>query len=167
MAQASKTVRQARDHLRRSSCPRRPRGLVEAFTRHDLAAELTGTSQVTGDSETEWWSKAGPVLAALIDSPKCPHASRIGCATGQEYDAVTDPQRVSVQDGAAVLHLLSRSSMNLLRLADCGRRPGPFFTRRDDDHTTPSIEEVLRRWLESTAPLLTSFRAPSTSELPA
>lgn len=58
-----------------------------------LAADLTDTSQVTGDSEGEWWSKAGPVLAALIDSSKYPHASRIGAAAGQEYNAATDPQR--------------------------------------------------------------------------
>jgi hypothetical protein len=31
---------------------------------------------------------------------------------------------------------LARSSMNRSRLADCGRRPGPFFTRRDDANTT-------------------------------
>lgn len=58
-----------------------------------LAVALTDTSQVTGDSESEWWSKAGPVLAALIDSSKYPHASRIGAAAGQEYNAATDPQR--------------------------------------------------------------------------
>ncbi len=58
-----------------------------------LAVDLTDTSEVTGDSEGEWWSKAGPVLAALIDSSKYPHASRIGAAAGQEYNAATDPQR--------------------------------------------------------------------------
>lgn len=58
-----------------------------------VAVDLTDTGQVTGDSESEWWSKAGPVLAALIDSSKYPHASRIGTATGQEYNAATDPQR--------------------------------------------------------------------------
>jgi hypothetical protein len=35
-------------------------------------------------------------------------------------------------------------------LADCGRRPGPFFVRRDDDNTTSRIAEVLRPSLEAT-----------------
>ena len=38
--------------------------------------------------------------------------------------------------------------MNLWRLADCGRLPGPFLTRRVEDNTASSIEDVLRRPLE-------------------
>jgi hypothetical protein len=41
------------------------------------------------------------------------------------------------------------SSMNRWRLADCGRRPRPFFTRRVDDSTTSRIMEVMRPSLET------------------
>ena len=47
----------------------------------------------TGGTEGEWWSRAGPVLAALVDPARFPQASRIGTAAGQEYDAATDPHR--------------------------------------------------------------------------
>lgn len=42
----------------------------------------------------------------------------------------------------------SRNSTNRRRLADCGRRPGLFFTRRDDDNTTPKNPGSCcdRRW---------------------
>ena len=40
--------------------------------------------------------------------------------------------------------------MNLRRLADNGRRPGPFLTRRDDDNTTSRFAEVLPPSLEPT-----------------
>ena len=36
-----------------------------------------------------------------------------------------------------MLHPRLRNSTNRRRLADCGRRPGPFFTRREDN-TTPN-----------------------------
>jgi len=36
------------------------------------------------------------------------------------------------------------------RLADCGRRLGPFLTRRAEDKMTPRIEDMLRRPLEPT-----------------
>jgi hypothetical protein len=51
-----------------------------------------------------------------------------------------------------MLHPRSRNSTNRLRLADCGRRPGPFFTRRDEDNTTPRISEALRPSIETTLP---------------
>ena len=37
---------------------------------------------------------------------------------------------------AAGVHPWASSFKNCWRLADCGRRPGPFFTRRDEDNTT-------------------------------
>src|SRR5450756_516182 len=54
--------------------------------------------------------------------------------------------------------------MNRWRLADCGRRPGPFLTRRVEDNTTSSVEDVLRRPLEPTPALTASLRdrLPST-----
>lgn len=81
-----------------------------------LAVDLIDTGQVTGESESEWWSKAGPVLAALVDSSKYPHASRIGTTTGQEYNAATDPQRAyhfglrTILDGVEKLVQDRRSS---------------------------------------------------------
>jgi hypothetical protein len=40
--------------------------------------------------------------------------------------------------------------MNRCRLADCGRRAGPFFTRRHDDNTTPkNLGSCLRPSLET------------------
>lgn len=58
-----------------------------------LSTDLSATGRDTGSTEGEWWSRAGPVLAALVDPTRFPHASRIGTAAGQEYDAAMDPHR--------------------------------------------------------------------------
>jgi transposase-like protein len=56
-----------------------------------------------------------------------------------------------------MLHPRARSSMNRWRLADGGRRPGPFFTRRVDDNTTSkdhgSVATVARNRPFMTVPL--------------
>lgn len=58
-----------------------------------LATGLSATNRTTGASEEEWWAKAGPALDALIDPADYPHASRVGAAAGNEYNAAVDPQR--------------------------------------------------------------------------
>jgi hypothetical protein len=53
--------------------------------------------------------------------------------------------------------------MNRCRLADCGRRPGPFFTRRVEDNTTPKRSRTCcdAGWKPPRRHLL-SFQASST-----
>ena len=58
-----------------------------------LSSAVTATSRTTGSSDQEWWSVAGPVLTALIDPARYPHASRIGTAAGHEYNSAVDPNR--------------------------------------------------------------------------
>lgn len=58
-----------------------------------LSRDPSVAGQDTGSAEAEWWSRAGPVLAALVDPTRFPHASRIGTAAGTEYKATLDPRR--------------------------------------------------------------------------
>lgn len=58
-----------------------------------LALSVAETSQATGNDDGEWWATAGPLLAALINPERFPHASRIGSAAGQEYDSAVDADR--------------------------------------------------------------------------
>lgn len=58
-----------------------------------LSLGVAETSQATGSTDGEWWSTAGPVLAALIDPARFPYAARIGSAAGHEFEAAIDPER--------------------------------------------------------------------------
>lgn len=64
---------------------------VKSTARLSLGA--AETNQETGGSDGEWWARAAPILAALIEPARFPYASRIGNAAGQEFDAAIDPQR--------------------------------------------------------------------------
>ncbi|WP_246099871.1 TetR/AcrR family transcriptional regulator [Tessaracoccus rhinocerotis] len=56
-------------------------------------ARLSGAETNVDTSEGEWWSTAGPLLAALVDPTRFPHATRVGTAAGEEFQAATDPRR--------------------------------------------------------------------------
>ncbi len=58
-----------------------------------LSTAVTPRSEKSGSSDQEWWAVAGPILTALIDPTRFPHASRIGVVAGQEYDSAVDPDR--------------------------------------------------------------------------
>lgn len=82
-----------------------------------LSSAVAATNETTGNNDQEWWSVAGPVLTALIDPAKYPHASRIGMATGQEYDSAVDPDRTyalglrTILDGVECL-ILQKNEKN-------------------------------------------------------
>lgn len=59
----------------------------QSFSADDLAARSVESSHA------DWWSQAGPLLAAVINPERYPTASRIGQAAGEEYDAPSDPRR--------------------------------------------------------------------------
>lgn len=61
-----------------------------------LALGAAETSRATGSSEQEWWERAGPLLATLIDPERYPHAARVGAAAGEAYGAAVDPARAYV-----------------------------------------------------------------------
>lgn len=64
---------------------------VRAAARMSLG--VAETSRLTGQDDQEWWVKAGPLLGALIDPTRFPHASRIGSAAGAEYGSAVDALR--------------------------------------------------------------------------
>lgn len=48
------------------------------------------TTEATGSDDHDWWATAGPLLTALIDERRFPNASRIGAASGAQYDSAVD-----------------------------------------------------------------------------
>lgn len=65
--------------------------------------------------------------------------------------APADRETPTSRAATRTLHPRARSSMSRCRSAGCGRRPGPFSTRRDDSNTTSrKSREVLRLHLETT-----------------
>lgn len=65
---------------------------VRSSARQFRAAEALATKAAEG-SDRDWWDRAGPLLAGVMDAQSYPHASRIGASAGQEYDAPSDPRR--------------------------------------------------------------------------
>ncbi|VEI02433.1 Tetracyclin repressor, C-terminal all-alpha domain [Acidipropionibacterium jensenii] len=61
---------------------------VKAASRVSLG--VAETTEATGSDDHDWWTTAGPLLAALIDDKRFPHASRIGAAAGAQYDSAVD-----------------------------------------------------------------------------
>lgn len=51
---------------------------------------MADTAEATGSDDHDWWATAGPLLAALIDEKQFPNASRIGAASGTQYDSAVD-----------------------------------------------------------------------------
>ncbi|WP_080795786.1 TetR/AcrR family transcriptional regulator [Corynebacterium pacaense] len=61
---------------------------VKAAARVSLG--VAETAEATGNDDHDWWATAGPLLAALIDEKQFPNASRIGAASGAQYDSAVD-----------------------------------------------------------------------------
>ena len=57
-----------------------------------VAAAVERTQQETGMSEAEWWVNAEPVLAKVIDAARFPMATRVGSATGEAFQAASNPE---------------------------------------------------------------------------
>jgi AcrR family transcriptional regulator len=62
---------------------------VGGAVKNALAASTVET--VTGQSDREWWEAYAPLLDQVIDPARFPHADRIGSATGEAYQAASDP----------------------------------------------------------------------------
>jgi AcrR family transcriptional regulator len=65
---------------------------VEGCARAQAAVERT--QRDSGLSDAEWWVKQAPALDRLVDPARFPVATRVGTATGQEYQSASNPQYV-------------------------------------------------------------------------
>jgi AcrR family transcriptional regulator len=80
---------------------------VHGAARTAVAATLV--AQRTGLTDEQWWERAAPVLAEVLDPSATPTASRVGSAAGAEYNAASDPARAfefglaRLLDGVAAL----------------------------------------------------------------
>ncbi|WP_430790434.1 TetR/AcrR family transcriptional regulator [Actinoplanes sp. G11-F43] len=52
------------------------------------------TTQESGITDAEWWAGNAPVLERLMPAGDYPISGRVGQTAGQEYNAVSDPDRV-------------------------------------------------------------------------
>ncbi|MFI6516796.1 TetR/AcrR family transcriptional regulator [Spirillospora sp. NPDC050679] len=68
--------------------------LVNGFTQGAarISADVAQTERRTGMSDREWWEKAGPALARLVDTDRYPLGSRVGTAAGQAHDGAVGPE---------------------------------------------------------------------------
>lgn len=55
---------------------------------------LHQTERATGMTDTEWWRAHEPHLTAVFDPEQFPVAARVGTATGQLYQAASNPPQV-------------------------------------------------------------------------
>ena len=64
---------------------------VHGAARTAVAATLV--AQRTGLTDEQWWERAAPVLAQVLDPAAHPTATRVGAAAGAEYNSAVDPAR--------------------------------------------------------------------------
>src|SRR5690606_33504293 len=62
-------------------------GAVRGAVQADALVERTGMT------DEEWWRRAGPILAEVLEPERFPLAARAGAAAGAEYGAASDPER--------------------------------------------------------------------------
>jgi AcrR family transcriptional regulator len=62
-------------------------GAVRGAVQADALVERTGMT------DEEWWRRAGPILAEVLEPERFPLAARVGAAAGAEYGAASDPER--------------------------------------------------------------------------
>ena len=73
-----------------------------------MAAAATDATAAPG-TDTEWWERAGPLLARAVDPARYPLAARVGAAAGEAHGAAYDPEHAyafgleRVLDGLAAL----------------------------------------------------------------
>ena len=81
--------------------------LLLAFVQ-GAAAAVAAAAAAPGTDE-EWWERAGPLLARVIDPERYPLAARVGAAAGEAHGSAHDPRHAyefgleRVLDGLAVL----------------------------------------------------------------
>lgn len=66
-------------------------GTAESAARASIGSQAARTD--SGMTDVEWWEINSPVLDRLIGPDDYPIASRVGTAAGEEYNAVSDPER--------------------------------------------------------------------------
>ncbi|MDR1387172.1 MAG: TetR/AcrR family transcriptional regulator C-terminal domain-containing protein [Propionibacteriaceae bacterium] len=59
-----------------------------------LALEVDQARAESGESDQEWWDRAGPVLAAHVTPEEYPLATRIGAAAGAAHGGAVDGEHV-------------------------------------------------------------------------
>jgi AcrR family transcriptional regulator len=57
------------------------------------AVERSLVGRRSGLSDEEWWETYAPLLEKVFDPQQYPTAARVGAATGEEYGAISDPDR--------------------------------------------------------------------------
>lgn len=92
---------------------------VRSSARQFRAAEGLA-AKAAESSDRDWWDRAGPLLAGVMDAQKYPRASRIGSSAGEEYDAPSDPRRAY----AFGLHTLLTGVEALIARRSSGASPG-------------------------------------------
>ncbi|MGC5011280.1 TetR/AcrR family transcriptional regulator [Streptosporangium sp. DT93] len=80
---------------------------VESTAR--TGADLLRVQGESGMTDNEWWLSNAPLLERFTDAGRFPVASRVGQASGEAYQAITDPAHAlsfgleRILDGVAVL----------------------------------------------------------------
>lgn len=57
------------------------------------AVEMAQAAERTGVTDQQWWEAHAPLLEKVYDPRRFPHATRVGAATGEEYQAPAAPER--------------------------------------------------------------------------
>jgi AcrR family transcriptional regulator len=66
-------------------------GFAAAAARASVDARRT--AEQSGISDAEWWAVNAPVLERVMPPGRYPLSGRVGTTTGEEYNAVGDPER--------------------------------------------------------------------------
>jgi len=66
-------------------------GFAASAARASVAAHRA--AQQTGISDAEWWEINAPILERVMPAGEYPISARVGQAAGQEYNAISDPER--------------------------------------------------------------------------
>jgi AcrR family transcriptional regulator len=59
-----------------------------------LAGEVSAAGLESGESDEEWWRRAGPALAEHLAPSAYPLAARVGTAAGMAHGGAVDPEHV-------------------------------------------------------------------------
>ena len=66
-------------------------GFAASAARASIGARRV--AQQSGISDAEWWEINAPILARVMPAGRYPISSRVGQVAGQEYNAISDPER--------------------------------------------------------------------------
>jgi AcrR family transcriptional regulator len=59
-----------------------------------IQSALARSQRDTGMTDAEWWVKQGPFMDKIIDPNIFPVATRVGTATGQEFQSASNPEHL-------------------------------------------------------------------------